>query len=148
MIQYQVGSTLVDTLVAKNLLSGLENFYPDFEHWYVNKCMPDILLGKNILVLAKDKGKVVGVGIGKKDPEETKLRCIRVDSQYTNKGIGIHLIERTIRLLDNDKPHCTVPEEMMHGFSRPFINEFKFNLSHVTKGEYRKGKLEYHFNLN
>lgn len=114
--------------------------------WYTNKCMPDILLGKNVLLLAKDKDNIIGLGIGKKDLEETKLRCIRVSTGYSNRGIGIRLTDRMLRLLNKDKPHCTVPEEMLHGFSRPFVNEFKFDLSHITKGEYRKGKLEYHFN--
>lgn len=145
-IEYVYGSTLVDTLLAKNLLNGLEQLYPEFEYWYTNKAMPDILLGNTKLILAKDNGIVVGVGIGKKDEEETKLRCIRVAPEYKNKGIGIRLIERSLRLLDCDKPVCTVAEEMMHDFSRAFVNEFQFDLTRVEKGLYRRGKLEYVFN--
>ena len=146
MIEYYYGSTLVDTLVAKNLLSGLEQLYPEFEYWYTNKAMPDIILGNTKLILAKDNGRVVGVGIGKRNEEETKLRCIRVAPEYKNKGIGIRLIEKTLVMLNCDKPVCTVAEEMIHDFSRVFVNEFKFELTSVDKGLYRRGKLEYVFN--
>ena len=145
-IEYVYGNTLVDTLLAKNLLNGLEQLYPEFEYWYTNKAMPDIILGNTKLILAKDCGRVIGVGIGKKDEEETKLRCIRVAPEYQKKGVGIRLIERSLILLDCDKPVCTVAEEMFHDFSRPFINEFDFDVTRVEKGMYRKGKLEYVFN--
>lgn len=146
MITYREGLTLTDTLKARSLLNTLTNYYPEFEYWYVNKCMPDILLKRNTLLLAEEHGQLVGVGIGKKNKEETKLRCIRVHPDYQSKGIGIHLVEKMLVLLDHDKPHCTVAEEMLHDFSRPFVNYFNFNLKEVKKGMYRQGKLEYIFN--
>lgn len=48
--------------------------------------------------------------------------------------------------LDDDKPHCTVSEELMHLYSRAFINQYRFDLGRVDKGAYRSGKLEYIFN--
>jgi hypothetical protein len=51
-----------------------------------------------------------------------------------------------LRALDCDKPLATVSEEMLHQFSRPFINHFGFELTEVDKGRYRAGKLEYVFN--
>lgn len=146
MIEYTLGNTLVDCLKAKVLLNGLDNYYPDFEHWYVNKCMPDIILGDNTLILAKDQDRVIGLGICKKEELETKLRCVRVIPEYINKGIGIHIVDKALRLMDSDKPYCTVCEEMIHSFSRAFINRFNFSLDEVNKGMYRKGKLEYIFN--
>lgn len=145
MIYYQKTRSLTDLAMTKQLLAGLDQLYPDFEYWYVNNCMPGILMGTDVLMVARDKLQVVGAALGKKG-DETKLRCVRVLPEYQNRGVGIHLVEKMLVSLDKDKPHCTVAEEMLHDFSRPFINLFKFELSSVEKGLYRKGKLEYIFN--
>lgn len=146
MIEYQKTTRLADAILTKGVLDSLETYYPDFGYWYVNKCMPGIVTGSDSLIVAKDHGQIVGVALGKKHPDETKLRCVRVLPQYQNKGIGLHLVDRMLRDLDDDKPHCTVSEELMHQYSRAFINLFKFNLSSVDKGLYRPNKLEYVFN--
>lgn len=145
MIQYNQSTRLADIALAKVMLKELDAYYPGFDDWYVNRCMPGIMTGNDTLVVARDKHDVVGIALGKTG-EEKKLRCVRVLPQYRNRGVGLHLIERTLRLLDADRPLCTVSEEMMHQFSRPFINMFGFNLSSVEKGMYRRGKLEYIFN--
>jgi GNAT superfamily N-acetyltransferase len=146
MISYQPSRQLADAMIARGVMDGLENYYPDFGHWYVNKCIPGIVLGKDTLLVARDKHQIVGVALGKRTVKETKLRCVRVLPSYQSRGVGIHLIERMLRQLDCDKPHCTVAEEMLHQYSRAFVNHFDFNLSSVDKGRYRSGKLEYVFN--
>lgn len=145
MIHYEKTNRLSDAILAKVMLGGLENYYPDFGYWFVNKCVPGIVIGKDTLIVAREHEQIVGVAIGKK-AEETKLRCVRVLPQYQNKGVGLHLIDRTLKELDCDKPLVTVSEEMIHDFSRPFINRYNFDLSQVEKGLYRPGKLEYIFN--
>ena len=146
MLEYQQTRNLVDTFLAKQLLSTLDVHYPGFEHWYVNKCMPGILVGTDVMIVAKDKGHVVGVALGKKREEETKLRCVRVLPEYQNRGTGLHLIDRMLKALDCDKPHCTVSEELLHLYSRAFVNRYHFDLTEVLKGLYRPQKLEYVFN--
>jgi GNAT superfamily N-acetyltransferase len=146
MIEYEKTSRLADAILCKGMLNSLETYYPDFNYWYVNKCMPGVVAGSDSLIVAREHGKIVGVVLGKKDPEETKLRCIRVVPQYQNRGVGLHLIEKMLRDLDNDKPLCTVAEELMHQYSRPLINLFDFKLSRVDKGSYRPQILEYVFN--
>jgi hypothetical protein len=148
MIRYQQSNSLVDICLAGTMLKGMEHFYPDFNYWFTNKCMPGIIAGSDILLLAKEHEQVIGIALGKANKKETKLRCVRVIPEYQSKGTGIILIEKMLRNLDCDKPHCTVSEEMIHQFSRPFINLFNFDLTKVNKGMYRKGKLEYIFNLN
>jgi GNAT superfamily N-acetyltransferase len=145
MIHYEKTAKLCDAILAKVMLGSLENYYPDFGYWYINKCMPGIVTGSDVLLVAKDNHRIIGVALGKTG-EETKLRCVRVMPEYQNKGIGLKLVERMLRQLDDDKPHCTVSEEMIHQFSRPFINLFDFKLSQVKKGMYRKNRLEYIFN--
>lgn len=146
MIEYALTSRLADAVMTKGMLDVLEAYYPDFGYWYVNKCMPGIMTGSDKLIVAKDAGRIIGVSLGKISPEETKLRCVRVLPEYQHKSIGIKLIEKMLRQLDDDKPHCTVAEEMLHQFSRPFVNLFDFKLTEVMKGEYRPNKLEYRFN--
>lgn len=145
MIHYQQSNHLADAMLAKVMLDGLENYYPDFGYWFVNKCMPGIMTGNDLLITAKEHGQIVGVALGKKG-DETKLRCVRVIPQYQNRGVGLHLVDHTLRALDCDKPLCTVSEEMMHLYSRAFINRYQFDLTHVEKGLYRPKKLEYIFN--
>lgn len=138
-MEYEQTKRLADAMLAKGLLDSLGEHYPDFEHWYVNKCMPGV-------IVARDGGKMVGVALGKRRDSEVKLRCVRVAQDYQNKGTGLHLIDRMLRALDCDKPHCTVSEEMLHQYSRAFINRYGFDLTEVNKGLYRPSKLEYVFN--
>lgn len=147
MIHYQTSTRLADAALAKGMLDNLESFYPNFNDWYINTCMPGIMVGKDKLLVAREHGQIIGVALGKLEGEK-KLRCVRVLPAYQQRGIGLHLIDKMLRELDCDKPLCTVSEEMLHQFSRPFINLFKFELSTVDKGKYRPGKLEYVFNAN
>lgn len=146
MIEYRKTRQLSDLMVARGLLDGLDNYYPDFGHWYVNVCVPGVVLGNDRLLMAREGHRLVGLALAKKTDGETKLRCVRVLPEYQHKGVGLHLIERMLKELDCDKPHCTVAEEMLHLYSRAFVNYFQFELGQVAKGLYRPGKLEYIFN--
>lgn len=146
MIQFEQTTSLVDTMLSLKVLHNLRNFYPDFDYWYVNKAMPGIITGQDILLCAKDHGTIVGVALGKKRENEFKLRCVRVEEAYQKRGVGMHLVDRMLTALDCDKPHCTVSEEMLHEYSRAFIEHYRFSLDAVDKGMYRRGKLEYVFN--
>ena len=148
MIHFEKSVRLADAILAKNVMNGLEDYYPGFEFWYVNKCMPGILLGTDALIVAREHDHVVGVALGKRRDDEVKLRCIRVVPSHQNRGTGLHLIDHMLRELDCDKPHCTVSEEMVHQYSRAFVNHYKFDLARVDKGLYRRNKLEYVFNAS
>ena len=77
--------------------------------------------------------------------DETKLRCIRVHQEYANKGIGVKLIDTALSII-GDKPLVSVSEELIHSYSRIFVNRYGFKLTEVLKGKYRQNKLEYYFN--
>lgn len=128
------------------MLKFLDDFYPGFETWYRSKVIPGFASTENVLLLASDGDAIVGVALGKKTQDETKLRCVRVTDGYQNTGLGIRLIDQMISVLECEKPACTVSEEMLHAYSRAFVNRYGFQLSQVDKGLYRKGKLEYIFN--
>lgn len=146
MIEYRQTKSFVEAFNTLPLLKGLDSLYPDFEYWYVNKMIPGLITGNDIMLLARKHDQTIGVALGKLDDDEVKLRCVRVQPEYQNKGTGLHLVERMLTLLGDDKPHCTVAEEMFHSYSRAFINHFDFDLDEVVKGMYRTGKLEYIFN--
>ena len=145
MISYRTSKGLFDCHRAYTLTSGLDLYYPDFSDWFWNKVVPSVMTGESEIVLAEDKDEVIGISLLKRG-EEPKLRCLRVLPNYTNRGVGIHLIDKSLKLLDHDKPMVTVPEEKINELSRIMVNRFSFDLKHVNKGLYRPGKLEYQFN--
>lgn len=126
-------------------IKSLDVYYPDISHWYINKVIPGIMLGDDKLVIASDNGRLAGVALSKSGVEN-KLRCIRVHPDYANNGLGIRLIDRSLELIGDSKPAVTVSEELIHHYSRIFVNRYGFELSAVDKGTYRARKLEYRFN--
>lgn len=145
MVTYERSRRLADCILALEVLGDVKEYYPGFEYWYVNTCMPGIVVGDDVLVVARDGGKIVGAALGRRGAR-AKLRCVRMAPGWRGAGAGLRLIEAAMRELECDKPHCTVCEEMMGEFSRAFVNRYGFELSRVEKGMYRKDKLEYVFN--
>jgi N-acetylglutamate synthase-like GNAT family acetyltransferase len=126
-------------------IQSLDHYYPDITHWYVNKVVPGLSLGNDKLLIARDNGVIAGIALGKMG-DESKLRCVRVHPDYQNTGLGIRLIDNMLDLIEDGRPGVTVSEEMLHQYSRTFVKRYGFELSDVTKGRYRRGKLEYAFN--
>jgi N-acetylglutamate synthase-like GNAT family acetyltransferase len=125
-----------------HFLSGLSNLYPGFNSWFANKVAQST---DSIILIAQDGEHLAGVALGRLG-DEPKLRCIRVREDLQGSGLGIKLIDPMLDHLQSDKPHVTVAEEMMHSYSRAFMKRYGFALSDVVKGEYRRNKLEYHWN--
>ena len=146
MISYERSRSLTDAVMAKVMLDSLEQHYPGFRYWYANNVMPGLLTGRDVLLVARDGARIVGVALGKKTAAETKLRCVRVLPDFQNVGVGLRLIDAMFDELGCDKPHCTVSEDMLHLYSRAFVNRYGFSLDDVRKGVYLPGKLEYSFN--
>lgn len=97
------------------------------------------------MIIAEENHQIIGVLLAKKGIED-KLRCIRVRPEYINKGVGCQLIDRALRNLSNDKPVVSVSEELIHNYSKIFVNRYDFILDDVQRGTYRDNKLEYFFN--
>lgn len=127
-------------------IADLDRFYPALSQWYESKVIPGLSQGENRMLLAWEGETLAGLVLGKVTSEERKLRCIRVAPDWQNTGLGLRLIERMFDELETATPSCTVAEEMLHQYSRPFINRYGFELSAVDKGRYRPRKLEYAFN--
>ncbi len=145
MISYRTSKSLIDCYRTHQLTIGIDAYYPDFNDWFWNKVVPSTVTGDSEIILAEEHDQIIGVAMVKRG-DDPKIRCLRVHSDYTGRGVGIHLIDKSLHLLDHDKPMVTVPEEKIHELSRIMVNRFAFDLRHVDRGLYRPGKLEYQFN--
>ena len=143
MVTIHQSSNAVEALLASPFLHSIDRYYPDINHWFINTVLPGLQLGESVLLLAKDGNNLVGMALGKTGREK-KLRCVRTTGEHS--GLGLRLIETMFEKLETTTPHCTVSEELLGQYSRMFINRYGFDLNHVSKGEFRRGKLEYHFN--
>lgn len=134
-----------DAFTAFGIIESINQYYPNIMDWYVNTVMPGVVTGSDILLQAKDDNyKTVGIALAKAGAE-SKLRCVRVIPEYAGTGLGIKLIDAALDRI-GDKPVASVSEELFHDYSRMFIKRYGFSLTDVSKGAYRKGKLEYFFN--
>lgn len=145
-MQIQRTTSVEATRAALPLLANLDALYPGFAGWYADKVVPGVAKGQDVVLLAFDEDQLAGIALGKRSATETKLRCVRVVPRLQQTGAGLRLIDRMLEELECETPHCTVAEELLHSYSRAFVNRYGFQLSDVTKGEYRRGRLEYHFN--
>ena len=145
-IAIRIETSMTAAFQVLPFIATLDQFYPDVSYWYVNQVVPGLMLGKDKLIIAREGEHIAGVALGKLSEDETKLRCVRVHPDYQNKGLGISLIDTMLDLLEDDRPKVTVSEELIHHYSRIFVNRYNFRLAHVSKGQYRPAKLEYLFN--
>lgn len=145
MIRYHTSTNSVEAFLASPFLTSLDQYYPDISHWFTNVVVPGLVSNDSVLLLAKEGPQVVGMALGRKG-NTPKLRCVRVHPQFQMSGVGIRLIDKMIEELQCETPHCTVSQELLDQYARPFVNRYGFRLDHVAKGMYRPGKLEYEFN--
>lgn len=145
-MKYRNPSNILDLHMAFKLLEPISPMYPKFKDWYWDNVVPGIILGNDKIIIAENKYEIVGVAVIKNSEQEKKLRALRVSEKYQKTGAGLHLIDKSLKELNHDKPVVSVSEEMINEFSRIFINRYNFDMTHVYKGLYRKDKLEYEFN--
>jgi hypothetical protein len=142
---YRNSNSIPDLYAVFNTIEPISQFYPGFKDWFWDKVVPGVVEGNDEIILAEERNELVGVSIIKKTGEK-KLRALRINPKFQKTGKGLYLIDESLKRLNVDKPIVSVAEEMIHDFSRIFINRYNFNISHVYKGLYRKEKLEYEFN--
>lgn len=128
---------------VKAFLTPLSQYYPGFNLWFDKHYQQ--VNNENTIVVLNESG-ILGVSLFKKTPNENKIRCVRIRPDLQGSGLGIRLIDKTIDVLEDDKPLVTVSEELLHEYSRAFVNRYNFKLTEVTKGQYRRHRLEYVFN--
>lgn len=147
-MEFRNATNLLELKASYQILSKLENSYPNFYDWYWNKVVPGILTKDDELILAYNKNELVGISIIKNNIDEKKLRALRISDKFQSKGYGLYLIDESLKRLEIDKPLCSVSDKMINEYSRIFINRYSFDLTHVYKNLYTKNSLEYEFNGN
>jgi len=126
-----------------NRLNSAKNYYPNFQNWYYNKVVPDILNNKRDFIFENRNDKIVGLALIKY--EEKKLCTLKVFDEYQNRGYGLKLFENSFDKLETNKPFLTVSEEKYLEFKKVF-EYYGFELTSIQKDLYRSEKLEYFFN--
>lgn len=143
--------TITDTLIEiKKSISDISNTYSNFNDWYDNKVIPELLsgLGRELAVLVlqqNNKSQIVGVIITKETPEEKKLCTINVNKDYRKLGISTLLFEACFKTLKTRTPFFTVSEEHYETF-KPIVKKFKFTVTSIKDNVYLNGKKEYYIN--
>lgn len=145
-MNFRYAETMIDFYYAYETIKGIGTNYPDFHYWFWNKVVTGVSLGEDKIIMGYHKNDLVGVSIIKDTPTEKKLRAVRIQDTFQQKGYGLHLIDRSLKDLNDDKPICSVAETMINDFSRIFVNRYDFDLVRVHKGLYLPRTLEYQFN--
>lgn len=145
-MEFKLATSMVQLSQTYNILKQLGDYYPDFHYWFYNKVVPGVNLNKDKVILGYSRNKLVGVSIIKDDNSEKKLRALRIAPEFQKNGYGLYLMDKSLELLKTDKPLLSVSQDMLHDFSRLFIERYEFDLTRVHKNLYKKGKLEYQFN--
>ena len=126
------------------LTQSLVQTYPNYSRWYHQTFLSGLKKGSRALIMAEEKGKLVGVALIKNTPEEKKLCTLFVHSENRRQGIGQKLLAQSIQEL-GQKPLVSVSEKNMSGVSSLF-KRFKFHLSACKKGVYLPQNAEFYFN--
>ena len=126
-------------------LCNLNKEYPRHNEWF-GKVIKSILTNtdRDIVVFIL-QNKIVGVSIIKCTTDEKKICTLRVDENYSGKGIGSKLFETSFSLLDTDKPLITVSSKNISQFEN-ILRKYNFHLKHVYGNKYLKDMSEYAYN--
>lgn len=128
-------------------LSKLENEYPNFENWYFNVVVKNMVSNERVLFLATDinNARYSGVMILKNSAYEKKICTLRIFDEYQGKGIGSRLIEKSFEILSTSAPLITVSETHLLQF-RKILNKYNFKEMATYENYYKSGLKEYTFN--
>ncbi|ADL54930.1 hypothetical protein [Gallionella capsiferriformans] len=123
----------------------LEKSYPNFQYWFESQVVRGILGGSRSFVIELRDGKMAGVAILKDTPEEKKICTISVCDEFKSKGMGVRLFEKSMRLLDTDKPLASVSESRLPEFEKIF-EYLDYDYSAEYHGLYLPQRKEFSFN--
>ncbi|MGO4511576.1 GNAT family N-acetyltransferase [Bradyrhizobium sp. 2TAF36] len=132
---------------ALAFLIPLSHDYPGIEAWFRTKVVPGLRNDSRVLLRVERHGQLVGLAIGKREPEENKICTVRIAPSYFGRGIGVRLFDEVLRWLNDDKPHLTVSESRLPAFERIF-DFYGFNLTSVQRGLYVPNASEISYNEN
>jgi len=126
-----------------NYIKEAKKYYPEFDAWYFLNVIPSLKNGTKKIITSCNENDLRGLAILKYS--EQKICHLSTMPPYKNKGYGIKLFKQSFMELETEKPFLTVSEEKLVEFKRIF-EYFRFELTDVIDGYYRKGKKEYFYN--
>ncbi len=130
---------------ALAFLCDLSSDYPQIKRWFCQKVVPGLHDGRRFLFRVRRNGQLVGLGIGKREPDERKICTVRVAPSHAGLGIGVRIFDALLRWLDVDRPTLTVSESKLHAFERIF-DHFGFEMTSKTRDLYVRGSTEIGYN--
>jgi hypothetical protein len=157
MVKYiHIGCTannryLLTSQFYKSIYSNLFDLnlvYPCFQEWFVAKVIPGAKYGSREFILSISKNhELTGIAILKNDVsnDEKKICTIKVMPNFLNAGVGIKLFERSMEILNTDKPLATVSSERILQFNKIF-KYFGYKFYEKYEGLYLPNSTEYSFN--
>jgi len=126
-------------------LAMLQDEYPGFEKWYLEKVVPEALSGSRLIFVAWHEDKPAGILI-LKDADEKKICTLRVMPEFRRMGVGHQLMDCAISALNTTHPIITVSDDHIQEFSKLLIKDYKFVPTEIHYGYYRENHVEYVFN--
>ncbi len=134
-----------DEAEALAFLLPISREYPGIENWFRSKVVPGLKNGSRHLVRVHREGRLVALGIGKKELGENKICTVRVAPDFIGRGLGLRIFGSLMDWMGSDQPLATVSEDRLPEFEQIF-SYFGFRLTSTANGLYRPGKTEYLFN--
>lgn len=130
--------------IFKNI-SHLGALYPNFADWYFNKVVNGLVNGSRSFIIEFRDGKFAGVAILKDTENEKKICTLSINDEFKSKGLGYKLFEKSMRLLNTDKPLASVSEDRLPEFEKIF-DKLGYQYSAEYSGLYLPNKSEFSFN--
>lgn len=125
---------IVSEYIYSNI-KDLEREYINFNNWFLNKTIPDVLDGKKSIISRLYNDEFAGISILKNTPEEKKICTIRVPKKFQNAGFGKSLFEKSFEILGTEKPLITVSTKRIAQFEK-ILKYYGFEKAAVYKNKY------------
>ena len=128
-------------------LNSLNNYYPNFKFWLDEKVFPGLYTNERKILLDWQNNHLASIAIIKNDGNEKKICCLRVQPEFQNKGRGIKVFEKSMLMLETNKPLLSISNNHkdLNSFLKIF-NYFNFEKTAIYKDLYIQGSSEISFN--
>lgn len=136
--------TKCDQQLFRFISDSIIPYYPNSAEWLSTKVFSDDS-SRLLLISQLPDGLVNGFSILKNDDFEKKICTLFVSPDFRGKGIGTALLNRSLDLLDCDKPLITVSDDLLLSFI-PLFSRYGFENNESYVDRYRDGHIEYSFN--
>jgi hypothetical protein len=130
---------------ALAFLLPLSANYPDFEHWFLTRVVPGLRDETRRLIRIDRDGRLIGIGIGKKDDVERKICTVRIAQSHFGRGMGLRIFDSLLSWLGTDQPHLTISETNLPAFERIF-DYYRFQITSAHRGLYVRDTIEFGYN--